>query len=269
MNEQVSKQIHTIGPARRHLVLLRAGDQSLHPTWYGKGERSWDLALSYFGDQVDPYPQHHDFLHRFKGSKWQGIADFVRRYPDLLARYERIWLPDDDLLATQSAINLLFDASGAYGLSLTQPALRFYSHVSWGVTLQHPWAHARETNFVEVMAPCFDRAAWQAMSDTFSENSSGWGLEWLWLARARAQGLRLGVIDEAAVFHTRPVGSAGHGGGLGSPIQEMKDLLQRHGLRRETPRTLRYLNGAWTGALCPSFVLLQLNRMMIRALVRP
>ena len=36
---------------RRNLVVVRAGDSSLHPGWLaGPGERNFDLVVSYFGD---------------------------------------------------------------------------------------------------------------------------------------------------------------------------------------------------------------------------
>ena len=38
--------------ARRALVILRAGDQSLHPEWFTNARpesRNWDFHISYFG----------------------------------------------------------------------------------------------------------------------------------------------------------------------------------------------------------------------------
>ena len=36
------------------LVVVRAGDSSLHPSWLPpSGQRSWDLVVNYFGD--DPH----------------------------------------------------------------------------------------------------------------------------------------------------------------------------------------------------------------------
>ena len=44
---------------RRMLVVLRAGDMSLHTGWLQGAppeSRTWDLHLSYFGDHSDPFP---------------------------------------------------------------------------------------------------------------------------------------------------------------------------------------------------------------------
>lgn len=246
---------------RKNLIILRAGDGSLHTTWFGKGERNWDLALSYFGDKPDPYPGYRDYLHPFKGSKWEGIADFVARNEGLLARYERIWLPDDDLFTNQETINLLFNKSDEYGFDISQPALKFYSFVSHAITMQHPWCDARETNFVEIMAPSFSRRAWAAVKDTFSENTSGWGLEWLWVKRIQAQAMHLGVVDGAAIFHTRPVGVAGHGG-ANAPAKEMFAVFEKYGIKMAPKRTLKYFGARIPGSLCPQIVLWALNFVM-------
>jgi hypothetical protein len=42
---------------KRNLVLLRAGDTSLHSHWMGASgeERNWDLVLNYFGDDPDKF----------------------------------------------------------------------------------------------------------------------------------------------------------------------------------------------------------------------
>lgn len=246
---------------RKNLIILRAGDSSLHPVWFGKSEREWDLALSYFGDKPEPYAGYRDFLHFFKGSKWQGIADFVARNETLISQYERIWLPDDDLFTDQETINRFFRLSDQYGFDISQPGLKFYSHVSHAVTIQHPWCDARETNFVEIMAPSFSRRAWAVVKDTFSENTSGWGLEWLWLQRLQSQSMHLGVVDAASVFHTRPVGAAGHGG-ANSPRTEMQAVFAKYSIRMQPRRTLNYLGARVPGYLCPQTLMRALNFAM-------
>lgn len=84
---------------RRNLVIVRAGDSSLHPTWLPpSGQRSWDLVVNYFGD--DPHRHRAPDLQRIdgKGPKWRGLHRLFTAHPQLLERYEYIWLPDDDLL---------------------------------------------------------------------------------------------------------------------------------------------------------------------------
>ncbi len=41
---------------RKNLVIVAAGDASLHEGWLaGAGERSWDLIVNYFGEDPQRY----------------------------------------------------------------------------------------------------------------------------------------------------------------------------------------------------------------------
>lgn len=230
--------------SRENLVIVRAGDQSLHPQWLSKNKRTWDLVVSYYGDFPDRYRDQYDVLHHFKGSKWEGLADFINNNPELISQYKYIWLPDDDLLTTTENINNFFKICGILNLTIAQPALTNYSYFSWKITLQQPGVVARITNFVEVMAPCFKRESLHLFSPYFTENSSGWGLEWLWYETAKRHSIeKFGVIDATPIFHTRKVGSAGHGGGKNAPAAEMKALLTKHAIQSYSPKVLQsFLN---------------------------
>jgi hypothetical protein len=100
----------TVQGARRVLVILRAGDQSLHREWLAgaPGEkRNWDLHLSYFGDLRRPY--HHraaDITLSFeKGAKSAGTVACLEKLGDRIDNYDWIWLPDDDLAANLPTLN--------------------------------------------------------------------------------------------------------------------------------------------------------------------
>src|SRR2546423_553078 len=44
------------GPVRRNLVIVRAGDTSLHENWLaGPVDRNWDLIVSYYGDDPERF----------------------------------------------------------------------------------------------------------------------------------------------------------------------------------------------------------------------
>jgi hypothetical protein len=224
---------------RKNLVIVRAGDRSLHPQWLDRPARSWDLVVSYYGDYPARYEGQYDVFHHCKGSKWRGISDFLQSHPGLVENYDHVWLPDDDLLASGETIDSLFRLCKWFDFTIAQPALTPYSFHSWGITLQQPHSVARITNFVEIMAPCFKAETFGMFSRYFDECSSGWGYEWLWLKIARARNLhKFGIIDEAPVFHTRPVGSAGHGGSATSPMAEGRRLKERFDLQVVRPRVL-------------------------------
>ena len=108
---------------RRNLVILRAGDTSLHEQWLEGGtERNWDLIVNYFGDNARRYRQDDVRRINSKGPKWPALHDLIRQLGDEVFSYERVWLPDDDLRASKDGINALFDIFGKHRLALAHDA---------------------------------------------------------------------------------------------------------------------------------------------------
>ena len=248
----------------KNLIILRAGDKSLHTSWYSGKSRNWDLVLSYYGEKQSPFLGYYDFLHEFRGSKWQGINDFVINNIDLVGSYEQVWLPDDDIMIDGDSINRFFDLNIECGFDLSQPSLKIFSYVSHSITIRRPSHLARETNFVEIMAPCFSARALNLLSNSFAENTSGWGLEWLWASRLKNAKCKIGIVDDVAMYHSRPVGSAGHGGGV-SPKKEMQNLLSDYGIDRVKPAVLRSIvknNGFMSNI--PASVLRSINKAIVK-----
>lgn len=223
------------------LVVVRCGDQSLHSEWVNELS-NFDVVLSYFGNDLPYNLDHIKFVHHFKGSKWQGLYDFFLNYPDIWEEYDYIWVPDDDLSTTAENLNLFFNLCQKYQFILAQPALTKNSYFSHPLLLQVSNFIYRETNFVEVMAPCFSKSAFDKCWKTFSENKSGWGLDALWPIILENKGV-IGIIDETPIFHTRPVGIAGHGLGdnKDSPYMEEKKLLKKY--------KISIKNGCFSGLL--------------------
>lgn len=228
--------------SRNYLIVVRAGDTSLHPQWLAGPHRNWDIAVSYYGNHPERYKDQFDYFHACKGSKWQGIADFIANNQDLLSRYRYVWFPDDDLLTTAENINMFFALCDKFGFTVAQPALTPYSYFSWGITLQQEAVDFRITNFVEIMAPCFAMQHFDRFAPSFSYNSSGWGLEWVWLKTANEiAGASMAIVDRTPIHHTRPVGAAAHGGAVNKPLLEMQQLLTQLNIQPNDPVTLKAL----------------------------
>jgi Protein of unknown function (DUF707) len=251
---------------KKNLVILRSGDKSLHPQWLdNKFPRNWDLAISYYGNKDKPYDGEYEFFHQFKGSKWEGIADFCANNGDIISKYDYIWLPDDDLLTTCENINSFFDICNDEQFNLAQPALENSSYFSHRITLQHPLTYYRMTNFVEVMAPCFSRALFNKITNTFKLNTSGWGLEWVWLDIASKNDLKnIAIIDKTPILHTRPVSSAGSGGAKRSPAEEMKDMLLHQGIKTSDIKNLSFKPSRFSLTHIISSLLLYVTRFMLK-----
>ncbi len=217
---------------RRNLVVVRAGDNSLHPHWLkGESSRNWDIVVSYFGDDPDLYKT--DDLTRIdgKGPKWQGLHALFTNHPEFLKGYDYVLLPDDDLMMSKEDINRLFDICEGYGLEVGHPALTWNSYYAHLVTLRNAGTRLRYTNFVELMAPCLSNAMLDKTWGYFAMTLSGWGLDQAWAKLAGP--MKMALIDEVAMRHTRPVGGPNYKALRDkniSPWDEMRDFCREIGV---------------------------------------
>ena len=219
-------------PGRRNLVVVRAGDASLHLHWLGRQQRDFDIFVSYYGSEPGRWRQAADFYEARPGPKWPCLHELLQQHPELIDRYEAFWFPDDDLLADSTAIDRMFAFCCAYQLCLAQPALTRNSFYTWNTLLQDRRCHIRYTRFVEVMAPVFNRAALRLCAPTFAQSRSGWGLDWLWPRLCDKAGLgRIAIIDATPVQHTRPVGGELYRNHPGmDPRADAERILRRYGI---------------------------------------
>jgi hypothetical protein len=217
---------------RKNLVIAAVGDESVHPGWLAGGDRTFDLGLIYFGDQPHRYAGQAEHFLAQKGIKYALLHDaFTGAWAPLLERYERIWLPDDDVAASPGQINHLFQLAEQYELALCQPAIG-RGDVSFEALRAAPGYLLRYSRFVEIMCPLFTREALLRALPTFTATVSAWGVDWLWASMFGPQ--ELAVIDAVAVHHTRPLQSGGVHRRLAAlginPDHEHRQLMAKHGI---------------------------------------
>ena len=181
---------------RRRLIVLRAGDDSLHSSW---GSGDWQLIHTYYGDHPPP-----DSIP-IKGGKWDGIYQLFKQQPDLLKLYDTIWLPDDDIQTNARDIETLFSLHEKYHLQLSQPALTHDSHYSHFCLLQNKHFILRYSNFVEIMMPCFSAGLLRRALSWFEDNPTGYMLDKIWHRLADPPLYAAAVIDQIAMRHIRKV----------------------------------------------------------------
>ena len=192
---------------RRHLVIPRVGRKSLHPHWLeGAPRRNWDLHLCPFEPLAAEARANCTSSEVIPGPKWAGLRELLNAWNGW-REYEYIWLPDDDVLTTAENINRFFSTASALQWELCAPALHedsYYAHYS---TMRNRNCTARRIGFVEIMVPCFSRAALERLLPTLALSTTGWGwgLDSVWPKLLDYQ--RMGVIDDTPVLHTRPVGA--------------------------------------------------------------
>jgi hypothetical protein len=139
------------------------------------------------------------------GPKWSGLRTLLNEW-DGWRDYDQIWLPDDDILASQNTISAMFEAADALDFKIFAPALQENSHYAHYITMRNRNFFARRVGFVEIMVPGFSRPVLEQLLETLDLSTTGWGwgLDPLWAKLLDYQGL--GIIDATPVLHTRPVG---------------------------------------------------------------
>jgi hypothetical protein len=216
---------------RKNLILACVGDESVHGTWLGAKERSFDLGLIYFGDQTGRYAQEAEYYFARKGIKYALLHDAVQAIGPAIDRYDYIWMPDDDIAADARYVEQLFKIAADYRLAISQPAIGL-GDVSFRALRANPEFVLRYSRFVEIMCPLFSREALRRVLPTFRLNVSAWGIDWLWASMFGPE--ELAVVDAAPVHHTRPLSSGGVHRRLAAlgvdPGQERDAVLQTYGI---------------------------------------
>jgi hypothetical protein len=194
--------------AHKNLVVVRAGDTSLHRNWLPQPDekRNWDLCVSYYGENNSRDRFDCDFFISKRGSKFDPIYEMHAKGAFL--DYAHIWLPDDDIDANCNAINGLFSVSAKHGLHIAQPALTEDSYFSHEITKVNPDSRLRFTNFVEVMCPLFSAHSLQICAPSFEGAKTAWGLDFAWFELLGRPENRLAIIDQYPVRHTRPIAAS-------------------------------------------------------------
>jgi hypothetical protein len=229
---------------RHHLIIVRAGDESLHRLWLRGADRQFDVMVSYYGATPGGQRQRADYYHALPGPRWPGHHALLGSMWDVIHRYDHVAFVCDDIDAYAGTWNELFHWCAWYELDLAQPAI--LGHVGIDITRPRAECMLRYTNFVEVMTPVFSRRALERVRDTFSESVSGWGLSALWSQRLPYPAFKQAIVDRVRVTHTTPLRQGALRPVLDrlgiDPPAEREQLLARHGLADFTPREVSRLS---------------------------
>lgn len=191
---------------RRNLIIVRAGERSLHRTWSeGHPDRSWDLLISSYAPDGALHAEDGDLpMSIDRGTKFDSLHRYLTAHPEVFDRYDYICLPDDDLLMSGPAIDRLFATCREFDLHLAQPSQVWTSYYGHAITLNSPGFRLRFTNFVEAQWPCFRSDYLRALLPVIANRYSGWGIDVVWALLMSDPWQACAVIDEVSMVHTRP-----------------------------------------------------------------
>lgn len=194
---------------KRNLVIVRAGENSLHPGWLSSpyDERTFDLVISYFSKTAFDAHTKLDGVTRVLhvGGKWDGLHKTLTGMD--WEDYDYIWLPDDDIETDGSVIDTMFQMASDHGLAVCQPSLSRQSYFTHFIFSQCHAFRLRYTNHIEIMVPCLSKAMLHRVLPMFETTMSGFGLDYIWCRLAESGAFRAAILDTVSVFHTRPIGS--------------------------------------------------------------
>ena len=215
-----------------NLIISPVGDNSLHSSWMGD-DANFDLVLLYYGDNeniAQSYLYYTPYVYTAKGEKYHLLKSFIQSNLDFISNYKYIWFPDDDVSISTQNINKLFKIATQYELSISQPAMEGY--ISHEITKPIPNSLLRYTNFVEVLAPLFDKETLFKVYDTFNLNYSSWGYDYLWTHLLGYPKNKIAIIDDIIMAHTKPVGQS-YSRFPRTPWEEMNELLCLYNIKKE------------------------------------
>jgi hypothetical protein len=187
---------------RQFLVFFRAGKSSLHRTAIAEDpQRNWDCCVSWYADAPEETMAEYYVGTGF--NKLEAFDDFLSILPSDHG-YSYVLALDDDIKFSAGEISCFFNLCARHNLYLAQPALKWGTNANHHVTLWNPICTVRQTRFVEVMAPCFSKAAIKRLRPTFRINKSTWGIDYAWSSLLNGEE-KIAIVDATRVEHTKAV----------------------------------------------------------------
>ena len=221
------------------LVAAPIGHDHVIHDWV-QGEARFDLALLDYTAEGVKNPPATRYYQQLRGFKWHMLADFL---PEVMDQYDYFWFPDDDIVTTTADINRMFDVFAAGPYVLAQPALTHNSFYTWRALLQKGKGY-RRVSHVEVMCPLMTRATLKKLLATFKENESSWGYDLAWTELLNRKSI--GVLDQVAVWHSKPVGGRSLYALLKVPASvECDAMVQKYGCKKPFFKELPYPFAGW------------------------
>ena len=166
----------------KNFVFTSAGDNTKFTEWWCADSKNYDIYLIYYGNNDDNYSKYAKFvqhIERRQGSKFQNFYYFYKTYPEIIAKYERFFILDDDIEISSNDINRMFEISEKHNLLICAPSFTKDSKISHQITVNKPGVSLEFTNFIEVNAPLYNKEALGRFIARYDPILIGWGVDYL------------------------------------------------------------------------------------------
>lgn len=189
-----------------NLIIVRAGPNSLHPSWVdASSERSFDLLVAAYATDAPKVEANGVTNILLPGRKVRGLSDVFKSHSRILTDYRYVALIDDDIATNQQDLERCFRLGRAKHLNIWQPSLSWDSYFSYASTLTNPSFRIRYVNFIEMMCPFFEVGYLKRVLPLFDLGYET-GIDLIWTRLMRDPWLKAAVIDDVALRHTKEIG---------------------------------------------------------------
>ena len=218
---------HPVEAAYPNPVFTSVGDRGNLSDWL-HGRRDFDLWVTYYGETSGRFREVADYYNERQGSKFQNLSFAYRTWPHLLDRYSAIFVMDDDLVISGTAISSLFEIRERYDLWALQPAFDPRGKISWSITRVNPCTRLRFTNFIEMTCPLFRKDKLDAFMAVYDPELVGWGCDW-WFLDVMGEDLRdrVAVVDTITCINPHDTTKGGREIDRLLPTAERRALWER------------------------------------------
>jgi hypothetical protein len=173
---------------KRNLVFTSAGDNTKFDSlWTNENEiQNYDIFVVYYGTneaKFNKYKQNVDYILKRKGSKFQNFHYVWTNYLNIMDKYDRFFILDDDIIFNSNDINRMFAISKKYKLDICGPTFKNdnLGKISHHITHQQKGDNIRYTNFVEVNVPLFSKPAIEKFMEYYDPILIGWGIDYFYI----------------------------------------------------------------------------------------
>lgn len=145
-------------PDRDFLLFTSAGDQTNWFDMWADKERTYDIMVTFYGDNATKSELSRTNADRFfsmKGSKFQNLYNVYHSKPEYFNGYKYIAVFDDDIEMSTLDINRLFETANRHKLWVCQPSFTSDSKISHDITEHNDGLEMVFSNFIEMNAPVF------------------------------------------------------------------------------------------------------------------
>lgn len=168
----------------KNFLFSSVGDNTDFDTLWFDDNMNYDIYVIYYGNNEENYKKYKSkvtFIESRKGAKYQNFKYFYDTYPNIIEKYDRFFLLDDDIIINVEDINEMFKISREYDLEICGPSFTDEGKISHGITRHKPNILLSYTSFVENNVPLFSKEALDKLMDKIDNTLFGWGIDFLYI----------------------------------------------------------------------------------------